>query len=324
VLGDAIVDVQMNVWWRGSSSSSTEELHVDYSVDGTTTGLVNPDHFFTNPYDYWSTEASFTLPPPPGGWTWAKVTAIRFGLFSGNPGGGPAKTNYIDHVEFEVHHLVYCSPTNTPTPTATPTRTMSGTSTPTYTLSPTPSPSGSCTFTRTVSPSPTSTITFTATPTLTPSSSATLTASSSATPSFSATSTALGSATDTPTASATSTPGPSSTITLTFSKTSTPLPPPPKFKLVTVYPNPIGPTGAHFVLSMPRPGTVRFWLYDLRGELIWTGTQEYPAGGNYQYDWPATNNFGAAISYGAYYLRAKADYTGGGGEQDGKWLTVLR
>jgi hypothetical protein len=47
-------------------------------------------------------------------------------------------------------------------------------------------------------------------------------------------------------------------------------------------------------------------------------------GGNYQYDWPATNNFGATISYGAYYLQAKAKYRDGNGEQDGKWLTVLR
>jgi hypothetical protein len=128
----------------------------------------------------------------------------------------------------------------------------------------------------------------------------------------------LGSPTDSPTA------GPSPTITLTFSQTPTLPPPPPGFKLITVYPNPVGPTGAHFVFSLPRPGTVSFWLYDLRGELIWSGKQEYPAGGNYKYDWPATNSAGASISYGAYYLRAKADYTNGNGEQDGKWMTVLR
>jgi hypothetical protein len=93
---------------------------------------------------------------------------------------------------------------------------------------------------------------------------------------------------------------------------------------VTVYPNPIGAVGAHFVFSLPRPGTVGFWLYDLRGELVWSGTQTYPSGGNYVYDWPATNNFGASISYGAYYLQAKAAYTSGDKEQDGKWLTVLR
>jgi hypothetical protein len=69
---------------------------------------------------------------------------------------------------------------------------------------------------------------------------------------------------------------------------------------------------------------VGFWLYDLRGELIWSGSQSYPASGNYQYDWPATNNYGGAISYGAYYLLAKAAYSSGDKEQDGKWLTVLR
>jgi flagellar hook assembly protein FlgD len=94
--------------------------------------------------------------------------------------------------------------------------------------------------------------------------------------------------------------------------------------LVTVYPNPIGNTGAHFVFSLPKPGTVTFWLYDLRGELVWSGEQEYPAGGNYVYTWPATNNYGADISYGAYYLQARANYKGGDHEKDGKWLTVLR
>jgi hypothetical protein len=110
----------------------------------------------------------------------------------------------------------------------------------------------------------------------------------------------------------------------TFTLTQTPLPAPPHFHVVTVYPNPIGASGALFVLSVPRPATVGFWLYDLRGELVWSGTQSYPVGGNYQYAWPAQNNFGAAISYGAYYLNAKAAYTDGNGEQDGKWLTVLR
>jgi hypothetical protein len=94
--------------------------------------------------------------------------------------------------------------------------------------------------------------------------------------------------------------------------------------LVTVYPNPIGAAGAHFVFNLPKPGTVSFWLYDLRGELIWSGAREYPVGANYQYDWPASNNAGAAISYGAYYLQAKAAYRDGNAEQDGKWLTVVR
>jgi hypothetical protein len=530
---DTIVDVTMHVWWRGVGSSSTEELDVDFSVDGTTNGLMNPNGVTVTPQDYWPGDAAFLLSTPPGGWTWAKVNALRFGIDSLNPGGGPAKDNYIDDVSFVVRYQQYCSPTNTPSLTLTPTRTPTGTVTRSFTSSPTcsptssPSPSGTVSPTASPSPSPTATPspTGTRTPTLTPSASPTLTPSASptptatgtptrtptptltasasptptatgtvsstgtptltasasptptatgtvsrtgtptltpsasptptatgtvsstvtptltpsasptpsstqtvtstATPTYSASaspspsSTITATRTETPTATATSTsadtptdsptrtetptatptstsadtptdsptrtetpvfsatatptaspsfsatpsptdsftaspsptdlptltasptpsmvitptdsptPGPTATITLTFSQTLTPPPPPPRFHLVTVYPNPIGPGtatdgGAHFVFSLPRPGSVGFWLYDLRGELVWSGEQEYPAGGNYQYSWPATNNSGATISYGAYYLNAKARYKDGNGEQDGKWLTVLR
>jgi hypothetical protein len=114
----------------------------------------------------------------------------------------------------------------------------------------------------------------------------------------------------TPTITSTFTPGPS----------ATPAPPAgPGFGIVAVYPNPVPGTGCFFVMSVPGPMTVHFKVYDLRGEMIWSGSQDYVAGGVYQKPWAATNNAGAAISYGAYFLTANA-----GSASDSKWLTVVR
>ena len=114
----------------------------------------------------------------------------------------------------------------------------------------------------------------------------------------------------TPTPSQTDTPGPS----------ATPAPPAgPGFGIVAVYPNPVPGSGCFFVMSVPSAMTVNFKVYDLRGELIWSGSQVYYGGGVYQKPWAATNNAGAAVSYGAYFLTANA-----GSASDSKWLTVVR
>jgi hypothetical protein len=123
--------------------------------------------------------------------------------------------------------------------------------------------------------------------------------------------------TDTPTVTLTSTetqtPGPTATV-------ATPAPGGPGFGIVTVYPNPSTTAGCYIVMSVPGPMTVTFKIYDLRGELVWSGSQQYLAGGVYQKPWPATNNAGAAVSYGAYFLTANA----GPAANDSKWLTVVR
>jgi hypothetical protein len=115
----------------------------------------------------------------------------------------------------------------------------------------------------------------------------------------------------------------SPSISPTFSVSPTSPPPPERFKLTAVYPNPVPSGGGKFVLSVPRPAVLHFKLYDLRGELIWDKVQPYPLAGNYELSWPAQNNAGSAVSYGAYYLAVKAKMANGD-EFDGRWISVVR
>ena len=92
---------------------------------------------------------------------------------------------------------------------------------------------------------------------------------------------------------------------------------------VSRYPNPVPPTGATFVVSLPWPADLDFRLYDLRGELVWTMSRNCPASGNYQQFWGAVNDSGAKVSYGAFYLVARA-YDSSRNEFDKRWITVIR
>jgi hypothetical protein len=115
----------------------------------------------------------------------------------------------------------------------------------------------------------------------------------------------------------------SPTITETFTASPTPLPPPEKFRIVSVYPNPVSAKGGKIVVSLPAPAVLLYRINDLRGELIWEDVERYPLGGNYELLWPAVNNSGSAVSYGAYYLSVKAKMAGGDA-LDGKWISVVR
>jgi hypothetical protein len=115
----------------------------------------------------------------------------------------------------------------------------------------------------------------------------------------------------------------SPTISPTFSASPTPLPPPEKFRIISVYPNPVSAKGGKIVVSVPVPAVLVYRINDLRGELIWEDVQRYPLGGNYELLWPATNNSGSAVSYGAYYLSVKAKMAGGDAT-DGRWISVVR
>jgi len=172
------------------------------------------------------------------------------------------------------------------TPTDTPTPSPVITATPT--LAVTPTSSRTATPTRTASASPTASPTATRTYTPVPPGST---------------------RTDTPTVTETRTPAP----------VNTPVPGAPGFRIITVYPNPVAGTGCYFVLNVPRAETVSFKVYDLRGELVWSASQAFNGSGTFQQKWLATNNAGAAVSYGAYYLVA-----GSGEDSDSKWLTVVR
>ena len=119
--------------------------------------------------------------------------------------------------------------TDTPTPTLTPTETFTPTFTPTATDTPTPTATPTNTETPTVTPTPTDTLTPTITPTptdtFTPTMTftATLTPTATNTPTATATNTPTPTATDTPTptATATDTPTPTATYTATITPTAT-------------------------------------------------------------------------------------------------------
>ena len=96
-----------------------------------------------------------------------------------------------------------------------------------------------------------------------------------------------------------------------------------RFKIVAVYPNPIGEFGGRFVVSTPFAGDVTFKLFDLRGELIFNGALTCPGPGHYEYFWGAVNNSGNKVAYGAYYLKARIEGSGRNAD-DQRWLTVLR
>ena len=118
----------------------------------------------------------------------------------------------------------------TPTETSTPSATPSNTPSPTFTSTPSPTPSATPTFTSTPSPTPSATPsntpspTFTPTPSATPSntSSPTFTSTPSATPS--ATPTFTSTPSTTPSATPSNTPSPSPTFTPTPSATPSPSP----------------------------------------------------------------------------------------------------
>jgi hypothetical protein len=125
------------------------------------------------------------------------------------------------------------------------------------------------------------------------------------------------------TATYTLTVPPSPTISPTYSASPSPLPLPERFRLVTVFPNPIPGKGGYFVVSLPKAAVVQFKIMDLRGELIWEDVERYTVGGSYQLFWPAQNNSGTSVSYGAYYLVAKAKFAEGDDTQ-GRWISVVR
>ena len=162
-------------------------------------------------------------------------------------------------------------------------------------------------------PSPTSTFGVNS-PTVTPTATWTRTATPTRTVSPTATRTFTpvppgSTRTDTPTVTQTRTPAP----------VNTPVPGAPGFRIITVYPNPVPGTGCYFVLNVPRAETVSFKVFDLRGELIWSASQAFNGSGTFQQKWPANNNAGASVSYGAYFLVASA-----GQDSDNQWLTVVR
>ena len=122
--------------------------------------------------------------------------------------------------------------------------------------------------------------------------------------------------TSTPTVTRTRTPSPTHSP---VQPVNTPVPGAAGFRIVAVYPNPVSGKGCSFVVSVPSAMTVKFRVFDLRGELVWSGSQAFNGSGLFEHHWAAVNSAGADLSYGAYYLVATA-----GNDSDSKWLSIVR
>lgn len=220
-----ITGVDAKITWWGNNCACNQ-LDLDFSVDGTVNGLISPNaHLNNSGFGGGGTAAfqgtsTYTLPAPSGGWTWAKVDALRLFLRNTSSMAWPQDRAWVNHIALSVHYAPVCG---TPTPTSTPTFTATLTHTKTNSPTPTSSPTLTATPTATLTRSPTPSITLTHTPTLTPTPTATqswtptLTASPTPTLTRSPTPTSSHSPTLTHTPTLTHSP----TVTLTWSPTLT-------------------------------------------------------------------------------------------------------
>ncbi len=173
----------------------------------------------------------------------------------------PAMFNYaqvvivkvIDFNNCETFHIETCVlPTNTPTPTQTPTRTPTNTPTPTQTptRTPTNTPTPTQTPTPTLTPTPTQTPNITPTLTPTPTQTPTLTPTNTPTPTLTPTNT------PTPTLTPTNTPTPTLTPTPTQTPTPTPTNTPTPTLTPTNTPTPTSITVYSYEFAVCCPGDV--------------------------------------------------------------------
>jgi subtilisin family serine protease len=149
-----------------------------------------------------------------------------------------------------------------------------------------------------VVPTPTSTFTPTATPTLT----ATPTASPTSTP------TAPNTATPTATPSATASPW-------VNDPSGTP-------RIIAVYPNPAGNSGAVVAVHLPCDGSVSLQWLTSRGQVSKTQSQSFASGGEFEIPWMPVNDGGHRLAAGAYYLDVKMEACGNVTRTQ-KWISVL-
>ncbi|HVZ80537.1 MAG TPA: FlgD immunoglobulin-like domain containing protein [bacterium] len=220
--------------------------------------------------------------------------------------------------------------TDTATRTATNTATDSMTATPSLTASASPTP----TATRTATSTPTVTLTYTATRTPTDSMTATpsLTASASPTPTATRTATSTATvtltytATRTPTDSMTATPSPTATASPTPTATRTPTLTPTITNTPTIT-DTFTPTGS--VTSTPTPdaalyldanffdptkgslgmdvrvdqaGNCKVLVFNIAGQQVLKLADQDLAAGNYRFYWDGTNEPGAVVGNGVYFV----------------------
>jgi hypothetical protein len=168
--------------------------------------------------------------------------AFRYFVTNAGPNGANSDIISIDTFEFNPASCTSPTPTNTATPTDTPTDTPTSTATATNTATDTPTPTATATSTATDTPTPTATATNTATDT----------------------------PTDTPTPTATATDTPTSTATATNTATDTPTATPTAPVTITgtvTYGNAIGTPTPRFVPNVQISGVGTPTVSDITGSL---------------------------------------------------------
>lgn len=77
---------------------------------------------------------------------------------------------------------------------------------------------------------------------------------------------------------------------------------PAKTELLAAYPNPFNPV-THLRYSLKTPGFVTIDVYNNRGQLIRSFSNDHPAAGYYQMTWDGKDMNGRSVSSGIYYYR---------------------
>lgn len=77
---------------------------------------------------------------------------------------------------------------------------------------------------------------------------------------------------------------------------------PMNFQLLQNYPNPFNPETV-IGYDLPEDGDVQFWIYDLRGQLIWEKIEKGKPSGSHALRWDGKNMHGEMVGSGVYLYR---------------------
>lgn len=73
-------------------------------------------------------------------------------------------------------------------------------------------------------------------------------------------------------------------------------------ELLNAYPNPFNPNTT-IPYTLKSPGEVKFEIYNVKGQVVWSKNMDHPKAGYYQLGWNGKDNIGKSVSSGIYYYR---------------------
>jgi hypothetical protein len=80
---------------------------------------------------------------------------------------------------------------------------------------------------------------------------------------------------------------------------------PKTFALAQNYPNPFNPS-TEMAYDLPKPGNVRFEIFNILGQNVKTLVDEYQDAGTYRVTWDGDDNYGSSVASGVYFYRVSA------------------